>query len=67
MFGMLLQAVNSGVIDSPTTGDNIADGVVNSNSGTLFIAVLISFVIGIAVGYGIRHIVQLFKDAPKDE
>ena len=67
MVGMLLQAVNSGVIDSPTTGDNIADGVVNSNSGTLFIAVLISFVIGIAVGYGIRHIVQLFKDAPKDE
>ena len=67
MFGMLLQAVNSGVIDSPTTGDNIADGVVNSNSGVLFIAVLISFVIGIAVGYGIRHIVQLFKDAPKDE
>ena len=67
MFGMLLQAVNSGVIDSPTTGDNIADGVVNSNSGTLFIAVLISFVIGIVVGYGIRHIVQLFKDAPKDE
>ena len=67
MFGILLQAVNSGVIDSPTTGDNIADGVVNSNSGTLFIAVLISFVIGIAVGYGIRHIVQLFKDAPKDE
>ena len=67
MFGMLLQAVNSGVIDSPTTGDNIADGVVNSNSGPLFIAVLISFVIGIAVGYGIRHIVQLFKDAPKDE
>ena len=64
---MLLQAVNSGVIDSPTTGDNIADGVVNSNSGTLFIAVLISFVIGIVVGYGIRHIVQLFKDAPKDE
>lgn len=27
----------------------------------------ISFIIGIAVGYGIRYIVQLFKDAPKDE
>ena len=67
MFGMLLQAVNGGVVDSPTTGDNIADGVVNSNSAAIFIAVLISFIVGIAVGYGIRHIVQLFKDAPKDE
>ena len=63
MFNTLLDVVNSGVVDSPTSGSGQPSNYTGIDAETLII-VSITFVIGFLIGFGIRHLIQKFKDAP---
>ena len=65
MFGTLLDIQNGGIIDSPTNGSGQPSNYTGINTETLII-VLITFIIGFLIGFGIRHLIQKFKDAPDD-
>lgn len=66
MFGWMLEVINSGVIDSPMTGGNSPDGSHGGFNSDILILILIVFIAGFAIGFGIRHLIQKFKEAPNE-
>ena len=63
MLKILSTVVNSGVKDSATSGNNIPSNRTGLEPKT-WIAILITFVIAFLIGFGVRHLIQVFKDAP---
>lgn len=63
MLKILSNIINSGVNDSATSGNNIPSNKTGLEPET-WIAILITFVIAFFIGFGIRHLIQVFKDAP---
>ena len=63
MLKILSNIINSGVNDSPTSGNNIPSNKTGLEPET-WIAILITFVIAFLIGFGVRHLIQVFKDAP---
>ena len=66
MFSWLLEVVNSGVIDNPITGGNQADGSHGFLSTEIIILLLIVAIIGFLLGFGLRSLIQIYKNAPND-
>ena len=63
MFRLLSTVVNLGVVDSATSGDGKPGNYTGLEPET-WIAILITFVIAFLIGFGVRHLIQVFKDAP---
>ena len=63
MFKLLSNIVNSGVNDSVSSGDGTPGNHTGLEPET-WVAILITFVIAFLIGFGVRHLIQVFKDAP---
>lgn len=52
------------LLDSMQTGNAQPDGTIGFFNSDTLILVLIVFIIGFCIGFGLRHLIQVFKDAP---
>ena len=62
----LLEVYNSGVVDSATNGSSRPAGIVNSFNIEMLVMFIITFLIGFISGFCIRHLIQIYKEAPDD-
>ena len=63
MLRLLSNIVNSGVNDSVSSGNGNPGNHTGLEPET-WVAILITFVIAFLIGFGVRHLIQVFKDAP---
>ena len=63
MLKILSNIVNSGVVSDAVSSDGKPDNYTGLEPET-WIAILITFVIAFFIGFGARHLIQVFKDAP---
>ena len=63
MLKILSNIVNSGVVSDAVSGDGKPENYTGLSAET-WIAILITFVIAFLIGFGVRHLIQVFKDAP---
>ena len=68
MLSWLLEIVNGGVVDDKYTGPSeyVGTAPIEIQQSKLFIMLLIATTIGIFIGYGIRSIVQKYRDLPDE-
>lgn len=55
------------LLDSKQSGNNVPDGIVNSISLEFVVFLLITFIVGFLIGFGVRHLIQTYKEAPEDK